>query len=305
MYHYVRPLGRSRYPAIKGRDLEQFIAQLDHFRRQYSIVSFDDVIGCMLEHGELPPNPLVLTFDDGLVDHYTYVTPTLADAGLTGAFFPSSSATLERQLLNVHRLHFILASGADPTDIGSLIDEYVLAHPEDCGYVEDYRRRFALASRFDPADVVYVKRMLQTGMPANRRESLARDLFSRYVSRDELAFAEELYMTIEQLRLMRSVGMHIGSHGHAHDWLSHQAETDQRADMARSLGMLERVGVDTSMGWTICYPYGDFDDTTVSVARSLGCIAGLTIESRTADLTRDDPLRIPRLDTNELPFDRR
>ena len=37
MYHYVRDLARSRYPAIKGRTLEAFDAQLDHIAERYTV----------------------------------------------------------------------------------------------------------------------------------------------------------------------------------------------------------------------------------------------------------------------------
>ena len=36
---------------------------------------------------ELPPNPVILTFDDGYAEHYNYVFPLLRDFGMTGTFF--------------------------------------------------------------------------------------------------------------------------------------------------------------------------------------------------------------------------
>jgi hypothetical protein len=51
----------------------------------------------------------------------------------------------------------------------------------------------------------------------------------------------------------------------------------------------------------MCYPYGAFDDVTLGLVGEAGAALGLTTEKGMArDLVA--PLRLPRLDTNDLPF---
>ena len=157
---------------------------------------------------------------------------------------------------------------ANPVAIGEHIDAHVAARPIKYPDVAEHRQRYAHPSRFDSSEVVYVKRMLQTGLPAGDREALAHEFFAEQVSTDETAFTEELYVRPDELRLRRSVGMHIGSHGHSHHWMSHATAQEQTCDLARSVELLELVGVDTSQGCTLAYPYGDCDETTIDAART-------------------------------------
>jgi hypothetical protein len=53
----------------------------------------------------------------------------------------------------------------------------------------------------------------------------------------------------------------------------------------------------------MCYPYGSYNDPLLSVLRTRGCKLGLTTRVEIADLEADDPLTLPRLDTNDLPTD--
>ena len=88
MYHYVRELERTRYPAIKGRRTSEFRAQLAWLRRHHTPVTMAEVVHASRSGDPLPPRAVLLTFDDGYADHYTNVFPLLFDAGVQGAFFP-------------------------------------------------------------------------------------------------------------------------------------------------------------------------------------------------------------------------
>ncbi len=303
MYHYVRPLRRTRYPAIRGRDLDDFNGQLDHLEANYTLLSVDDVVDAIRSGEALPDRAALLTFDDGFSDHFQYVTPILVDRGLTGAFYPPSCAVLRRRLLDVHRIHFVLASGVPPERLAQRISDEITAEFGSITATEHWESP-AQPNRFDTAEVIFVKRMLQVALPAPMRTRLVADLFDEYVSVDETAFAEELYCSDDQLRMMCSAGMHIGSHGHDHPWLTSLDADGQRADLTHSIEFLRDIAKGAETPLTICYPHGDFDDVTLEVASSLGFEFGFTTDVRVADLDRDDPLRLPRLDTNDLPTSR-
>ena len=51
-----------------------------------------------------------MTFDDGYLDHFVNVFPVLFDEKLQGSFYPPLAPVRERKLLDVNRVHFILAS---------------------------------------------------------------------------------------------------------------------------------------------------------------------------------------------------
>lgn len=167
MYHYIRDFARTRHPNIKGLDLAGFRNQLDYLQENYTIIRIEDVIAAIRSGEGLPPRAALLTFDDGYAEHYDLVFPILFDRGLQGCFFPPVQPVRDAKLLDVNRVHFILASCDNPKDLGAAIDaavsEQSLAYELDG--VQDYRATWAKPNRFDTAEVIYVKRMLQTALP--------------------------------------------------------------------------------------------------------------------------------------------
>lgn len=300
MYHYVRPIAGSAWPGLKGRETTEFRGQLDWLLRNRTIVSMEDVVAAWTRGAALPEDATLLTFDDGLRDHHDVVLPILEAEGVSAAFFPPSGPLTGSGVLDVHRIQFVLAAGADPVVLARELDELIAAR--DLGDVAALRARFARPSRWDPAETVYVKRVLQRGLPSTARRDLTGDLFTRFVSTDEDGFAAELYCGPEELKDLHEAGMHLGSHTHSHGWLTDLDAGTVREELLRSLGPLRDAGVRTDEGWTLSYPYGGFDDVTVSVARDLGCHLAVGMEVREADVATDDALRLPRLNTNDLPL---
>lgn len=86
MYHYVRELQKSRYPEIKGLEYALFKQQLAFFNDNFNVVTMEDVIASVETKTGLPDKALLLTFDDGYIDHFTYVFPMLKEYGMQGSF---------------------------------------------------------------------------------------------------------------------------------------------------------------------------------------------------------------------------
>lgn len=302
MYHYVRDLPRTRFPRIKGLLTENFEGQLDYISRHYSVCKLAEVIAASRGEHKLPPNACVLTFDDGLADHYRTVVPRLLDRGFTGAFFPPARPLEDHCVLDVHKIQFILAAAENHDELGgellSEIDDFRgrFAIPPET----ELRKQFAVASRFDPPETGFVKKMLQWVLPESVRSAVTGKLFQKYVSHDEPAFAQELYMDVSQLREMASAGMEIGGHGYNHLWLGKLSGEDQAEEMRRTVGFLNTVFGRPPADWVMCYPFGSYNRETLELVSRMGCAAGLTTRVGLASVSQ--PLELDRLDTNDLPI---
>jgi peptidoglycan/xylan/chitin deacetylase (PgdA/CDA1 family) len=303
MYHYVRDLKRSRFPAIKGLSLERFCQQLDYIQAAYTPISVEELLGALeSEREDLPANPILLTFDDGYNDHFTNVFPLLDARGIPGCFFPPAQAVLEHTVLDVNKIHFVLAA---VPDAGTLLDEVFSCLGEfRSKHVLKTKEAYLMVTsgehRYDTREVTVLKRLLQRELPEPVRMEIVRRLFAKHVSSDEAAFASELYMSMDQIACLRHHGMHIGSHGYTHAWLNHISPEAQAVEIDRSLDFLEKLGIGKDE-WTMCYPYGGFNDSLLQILRARQCRLGLTVEARVADLNVDDRLTLPRVDTNDLP----
>ena len=204
MYHYVRDLQASTYPAIKGLDANIFEKQLEYLTNQYDILSMEDVITAYKTGDDsiLPEKGVLLTFDDGYIDHYEVVYPILKKFGVQGSFFPNGMAVKEHKLLTVNRIHFILAAAEaqDKYFYKGLVQECFSLMDESrkqnvrLKSNEEYYGELAIPNRWDPKEVIFVKRLLQNALPEDVRTVMAKSLFEKYVGIPEDVFAKNLYM---------------------------------------------------------------------------------------------------------------
>lgn len=300
MFHYVRPINGSKFPNIKGLELDGFKRQLDYLSENYNIVSTEQVINATKHSSPLPNDACWLTFDDGYKDHFKYVMPELLKRNLYGAFFPPRVAIEDDQVLDVNLIHHILSCADDLQQLVSSLNAHCIDQGISESNVKAYYDEYAVPNRFDNANTIYLKRMLQHVLPEQLRSSIAEKMFQEFVGLSVAEFSSELYMSVNEVRELVNNGMYVGSHGSMHYWLDKISPEEQEKDIKQSLNFLENVGVPTN-DWVMCYPYGAYNDATLSLLEKYDAAIGITTEVRVANLKADNPFELPRLDTNDFP----
>lgn len=89
-YHQIRTWNKA-----DSRNAKQYIVSPSQFREQigmlhdagYHTVLPEQLTDHLLNGTELPPKPVVLTFDDGTITQYTEAIPVLKQYGYKGVFF--------------------------------------------------------------------------------------------------------------------------------------------------------------------------------------------------------------------------
>ena len=308
MYHYTRDLAHSRYPGIKGLAYDLFEKQLQFFKENFSVVTMQDVLNASHLNGggykKLPRNAILLTFDDGYIDNFTVALPLLRKYGMQGSFFIPGKTFSENVLLDVNKIHFVLASADNAKDLVN--DIYVLLdeareRPEykDIPANKELYARYGIADRFDGADVIFCKRILQTAIPEKLRNEMSSKLFAKYVGLSESNFARELYMNPDQIRCLKDNGMFIGLHGYDHYWLGNLPDEEMRHDIDRALEVMSPF-IDKD-AWVMNYPYGSYNQGVIDYIKSRGCVLGLTTQVAPADLSDENRFTLQRLDCNDFP----
>ena len=305
MYHYVRPIKKSPYPLIKGLELDSFKAQLNFLEKNYKIITMETLIDFIKKGMPLPNNPCLLTFDDGYKDHYLYVFPELKKRGLQGSFFPATKTILEKKILDVNKIHFILAKESNINllidKIKKLFDEYRKKNDsEKLNNFDDYWKKNAVPSRWDSKEVVFVKRILQHGFPETIRVKICNFLFDLYLKKNQKEFAAELYVSSKELKEMIESNMYIGNHGYQHLWLNTLSKNLQEQEITKSLNYLNKIGAPT-INWVMNYPYGAYNSDTIDILKQKGCCIGLTSKSEIAELKKGKFFELPRMNTNDFP----
>jgi peptidoglycan/xylan/chitin deacetylase (PgdA/CDA1 family) len=90
MYHYVGdlPANADRIRRDLTVSTSLLRVHLEYLQtQQYTPISLYDLENALQQGGALPTRPIVLTFDDGYIDHYLNVFPVLQNAGYFGTFF--------------------------------------------------------------------------------------------------------------------------------------------------------------------------------------------------------------------------
>lgn len=298
MYHYIRKIAASRHPGIKGLELKDFQNQINFFKNNdFKFVSLEDVINM----SGISSRSVLLTFDDGYIDHYINVFPLLEHSGITGVFSMPGKILREKKALDVNKIHFMLASADIIVLRNKLFQKMDYYRGTEFSFPsnQDLYDKLAVKNRFDNKDTVFIKRILQVELPERLRNIITDQLFREFVTENEAAFVDELYMNIEQIRMMKRHGMEFAIHGYDHYWMNQLTEQQLLDDITNALDIFDDVI--EPKNWCCCYPYGSYSDEVIRVVKNLGAVSGLTTDVAQYHPQEDDIYKIPRLDTNDCP----
>ena len=295
MYHYVRNLGDAAEAGsgIPGMTTEDFETQLNQLSRQHIFVTWPDVRLALQDGKPLPRSACLLTFDDGVLDHYINVFKILYDRKLSGLFF-----ILDRfqddGLVLAHRIHFLLAKLGLPVFREAIWEKLNPAQREKFKQAE---KRYQI--KYPPISsdrrINLLKAVLQRDLSAEV-DPLLSELFETHVG-SESEVARRYYLNLQQIHEMRAGGMHFGGHSRNHPWFD-WIDTDARTvEIEASTGWLREVEEEP---WAFAYPYGGLSDDSPDILNQHGFIAAFTTK---AQLTHSDPYFIGRLDGEEMVQD--
>jgi peptidoglycan/xylan/chitin deacetylase (PgdA/CDA1 family) len=288
LYHYIRDPGDpcEAGTGIPGLPTVAFEAQLDDASRAYEIVSWPTVRAFLLGQGALPPRACLLTFDDGVCDHYLNVFPRLRARGLSGLFFalarPSGAG-----LPLAHRLHFLLpALGLD--GLRRALSSYLSPEHQSALRAAETHYRAVWP---DPVDAF--KTALQRESSPAAEAPLAR-LFAQHIG-SEPEVAASLFLSPTQVTEMQSGGMHFGGHSRSHPWLDWVGDEVLAAEAGASAAWLQTLEPGP---WAFAYPFGGFDERTPAALARAGFCAAFTTQPQ---VRHTSVFHLGRLDGEALP----
>ena len=259
MWHYVRDAGAEPRVGTGFVDLATFDAQLDRIGRLRTVVGWSQVGEALAGTRPLPSDAVLLTFDDGLVDHHRTVLPCLADRGWPAVFFVTARQAGDRLAVG-HRLHVLLAD-LSPAELRAVVDR--LAPVDRAAFRAAERRE--RAAGVAPIDVL--KRPLQRDLADAAGPILSALIDERHGSEPDVADA--LHLSADQVADLHGAGMTIGGHGRRHLWLDWEPADRIRAEIADSATFLAA----DPKPWAFAYPYGAGHPAATSALEAAGFAA--------------------------------
>jgi peptidoglycan/xylan/chitin deacetylase (PgdA/CDA1 family) len=240
-FHHVHDTERDAIypydPDVADATPRQFRRHLETLARIGTPISMAELLHG-LDGGPLPPNPLMITFDDGYRSCHDVALPILRELGFPATFFIATSFVTERKLYWWERIAVSLRAARRPCA--------TLTYPQPIEIdVRDPGARRTLDDVIKNTWGLDIARFL---------DELGRALEVEWSPAIEAEHADQLIMTWDQVRTLAKAGMAVESHTRHHpvlDTLDDVGLRDElvgsRADLERELG--QRVEA-------IAYPVG-------------------------------------------------
>ncbi|MFO0548985.1 MAG: polysaccharide deacetylase family protein [Polyangiaceae bacterium] len=225
----------------------QFDQQIELLTREFRVVGLDEVVAHIERGAKLPPNPVLITFDDGYRDCLHVTAPILKRHGARGAFFIPTSFVNERKMFWWDRYAWILENAR--TEVLELTypmpmvlrtttaEERQIAH----------RKLTDLTKKHYGLDLVRFVDELETAAATHLERAVERRM------------VDETLMTWDEVRALASEGMSIGSHSHSHRVLQTIPSSDYERELVGSRRELEeRLDTEVrSLAYPVGYPLGE------------------------------------------------
>lgn len=257
-YHGVLP---SEYkPIDPGFDgslitAATFRQQLRLLKKRYTVISPEDMLEWCQNGGEIPPQAVLLTCDDGFLNNLTEMLPVLQEEGLRCLFFVTGTSVGDERSMLWHEELLLMCLRAPAgsfriswgdVDVGGVLGE------------RDQRR------------ILWwnlVKRLSQ--VDAETRKCFLRAAHSHFGLEQSLQFFLSSYpearrhfclLTRTELQELAAAGMTIGAHT-----LSHPILSQVPLELAWTEIVESRLRLEAALGkqvWAFAYPFGDASSVT-------------------------------------------
>ena len=289
MFHDIRNLENTNYPKrynLKSfLNEEQFKYQVNLIKDKYKIISSLDVKNVDIRNDD--NDYAVLTFDDGLSDHFK-VYKYLRSLKITGTFLIPKMPIIENKVINTHKIQFILAS----TDEKIIKDEILGLFDNKEKIWKDYSTT-KWKNNWWSEEMIFITNFLRRYNDNHINNTQLTDyLFDKFVTKDELNFSKDLYLNEKNIEEMSNNGMIIGGHGDVSENLL--LIDDYKTDINESKKFISKY----SNEFIFSYPNGGYNDIIKTHMKSINCSISYSINPYTiTDLDDIDYLEFPRYDS--------
>ena len=213
-YHYVHSRkNNEQFSKILGTDTQEFCRNLKMLCEEYDIISLNEARSFSYDNLSLRDNSygMLITFDDGLADHYA-AARILAKQGIKAVFFIPTCVLIEKLPANPTIIHYCLAK----YKINDFLKVYRNAL-EECGldngaYNINFRK-----SEDDPWEAIkIIKALFKYKLKYQDSRKVLIFIYRALLLKDYSNCLEMMHLQQEQIHDIIAMGHSIGVHSHSH-----------------------------------------------------------------------------------------
>ena len=289
MFHDVRDFADTNFPdRYKLRSFltkKQFIHQVELIQNQYKIIKSTDIRNIDLEKDK--NDYAVLTFDDGLSDHF-YVYNHLKSKKIKATFLVPTRPVLEQQMIYSHKIQFIMAAVNEEVLVQEILENFV-----DKKEIWNKYSITKWKNNWWSKEMIFITNFLRNHhTPSFDNYIYADYLFEKYVSKNPAKFSEDFYLNKSQVEeISNDDDMTIGGHGYTSTNLLSIDDVD--SDIKKSYNFVKKY----SGEFVFSYPNGGFNENIKNILKECNCSLSYTVNPMTVtNLDFIDYLEFPRYD---------
>jgi peptidoglycan/xylan/chitin deacetylase (PgdA/CDA1 family) len=296
-YHYVRDPHAHPYPGIHPISPDAFAQQVKRLAEQFHIATPEEVETFVLQGRELPRDSVLLTFDDGLVDHAETARQILDPMGVKAVFFVCSRPLTEHRAVPVHKIHWLRAI-MEPDRFRA---ELLACLPEEwrgrrlSDEEEKAARSTYIYDRPQDADIKYLLNFL---LPEEAVDAATSAMLNR-TDVSEAEFCRRTYMVGETLRALEAAGHRVEAHTHDHQPVTRLGAKEEEL-MGLHIRALQHI-LGRKPRW-ISFPFGRdwaLPADPATFCRRHGFVIGVTLKGKWVT-PQHTPYALERINTNEV-----
>ena len=213
-YHYLRLNKQSDpFPRILGTNIDEFQNHLSMLQKNYHVISLKDALSISTgEDGFNKKNTgILITFDDGLSDHYT-AAKILSELNISAIFFIPTCILEEKLPANPTIIHYTIAIFG----IEKFLKEFreILVNNKldkklfDVQYSKDKDNVLDIISK--------IKSTFKYKLGYFNSRKILLDIYKNLFSSEYKNMLSTIHLTESQIREMLEMGHHVGTHTYSH-----------------------------------------------------------------------------------------
>lgn len=262
LYHSISKEGNELNHSFNSTSSDIFEEHLIYLKKRFNFINY---INLSNRDFVLPPNPMILTFDDGYRDNYEVAYPLLIKHNIPAIFFITTNFLDNKEISNSNVLAFLIDEYGFKFVTESTLD-YGLKIPKS---IKPENLIWYISSNFD-SRIVY--------------EIVNSILSSKNLERINLADELKLYMDLAQLKNINQDLITYGNHTSNHFNLAFLNRIEQYDEIASSHKLLANISKLSSQKIPFAFPFGHnnlhFNEITKEIISELKIDFTFTAESR-------------------------
>lgn len=288
MFHYVRN-SNKKFEFFKHYEKKKFLKLIKKYKNK--IIS---------KESEIYKNPkkILLTFDDGLTDHFA-VAKQLFKKQLIGIFFIPYLPYKNKKILNVHMSHLILGKVGGKIALNEM--EKYINFKKFKNYINLKEKKIFSSRYIDQKTDIETKQFKKIVNYYGNFETTYK-ILKFLIKKFNIKFKfSDIYLTQKQIKKMHKMGMIIGCHSTSHLPLSKLSYKKQFSEINGCKKFIEKITKQKCLHF--CFPYGrknSYNKNTLTILKKLKFNLGYSVENRS--VSKNDIKKyyfeLPRYDCN-------